>query len=87
MYINQVQINKLKKDLVILKEDYAAMIVKSYKSRSQQSRVMFLLSSESFLQAYKRLQYMKQYSSYRRMQGDEIKDKTANLADYNLKLS
>ncbi len=87
MYINQVQINKLKKDLVILKEDYAAMIVKSYKSRSQQSRVMFLLSSESFLQAYKRLQYMKQYSSYRRMQGDEIKDKTETLADYNLKLS
>jgi len=87
MYINQVQINKLKKDLVILKEDYAAMIVKSYKSRSQQSRVMFLLSSENFLQAYKRLQYMKQYSSYRRMQGDEIKDKTAKLADYNLKLS
>lgn len=87
MYINQVQINKLKKDLTILKEDYAEMIVKSYKSRSQQSRVMFLLSSESFLQAYKRLQYMKQYSSYRRMQGEEIKDKTQKLADYNLKLS
>lgn len=87
MYINQVQINKLKKDLAILKEDYAEMIVKSYKSRSQQSRVMFLLSSESFLQAYKRLQYMKQYSSYRRMQGEEIKDKTQKLADYNLKLS
>jgi len=87
MYINQVQINKLKKDLVILKEDYAEMIVKSYKSRSQQSRAMFLLSSENFLQAYKRLQYMKQYSSYRKMQGDEIKDKTTKLADYNAKLS
>jgi septal ring factor EnvC (AmiA/AmiB activator) len=87
MYINQVQINKLKKDLVILKEDYAEMIVKSYKSRSQQSRAMFLLSSENFLQAYKRLQYMKQYSSYRKMQGDEIKDKTIKLADYNAKLS
>ena len=55
MYINQVEINKLKKDLVVLKEDYAEMIVKSYKSRSQQSRAMFLLSSENFLQAYKRL--------------------------------
>jgi len=87
MYINQVQINKLKKDLVILKEDYAEMIVKSYKSRSQQSRAMFLLSSESFLQAYKRLQYMKQYSSYRKMQGLEINDKTTKLADYNSKLS
>ncbi|MBY0487821.1 MAG: peptidoglycan DD-metalloendopeptidase family protein [Flavobacteriaceae bacterium] len=87
MYINQVQINKLKKDLVVLKDDYAEMILKSYKSRSQQSRVMFMLSSENFLQAYKRLQYMKQYSSYRKMQGLEINDKTDKLANYNLKLS
>jgi hypothetical protein len=31
MYINQVQINKMKKELAELKEDYAEMIVKSYK--------------------------------------------------------
>lgn len=87
MYINQVQINHLKKDLVDLKEDYAEMIVKSYKSRSTQSRAMFILSSENFLQAYKRMQYMKQYSSYRKMQGEEIKEKTESLTDYNAKLS
>jgi murein hydrolase activator len=87
MYLNQRQINRLKTDLVKLKEDYAQMIVKSYKSRSTQSRAMFLLSSENFLQAYKRLQYMKQYSSYRKMQGEEIKEKTTKLADYNAKLS
>jgi septal ring factor EnvC (AmiA/AmiB activator) len=87
MYVNQVQINKLNKDLEVLKEDYAEMILKSYKSRSQQSRAMFMLSSENFLQAYKRLQYMKQYSSYRKMQGVEIKDKTEKLADFNLKLN
>ena len=51
----------------ILKADYARMIVKSYKSRSEESRVMFLLSSENFLQAYKRAQYMKQYSNFRKM--------------------
>ncbi|WP_395052875.1 murein hydrolase activator EnvC family protein [Flavobacterium sp.] len=87
MYINQVQINKLKKELTILKEDYAKMIVKSYKSRSEQSRAMFLLSSESFAQAYKRMQYMKQYANYRKMQGEEISSKTDKLADYNAKLS
>ncbi|OUD34904.1 murein hydrolase activator EnvC [Flavobacterium sp. FPG59] len=86
MYINQVQINKLKKELKILKEDYAKMIVKSYKSRSSESRAMFLLSSENFLQAYKRAQYMKQYTGYRKMQGEEIKSKTDKLADYNQKL-
>ncbi len=87
MYINQVQINHLKKELVDLKEDYAEMIVKSYKSRSTQSRAMFILSSENFLQAYKRMQYMKQYSSYRKMQGEEIKAKTQSLSDHNEKLS
>lgn len=87
MYINQVQINKLKKELALLKEDYAEMIVKSYKSRSEESRAMFLLSSENFLQAYKRAQYMKQYTGFRKMQGEEIKSKSNQLTDYNEKLN
>ncbi len=87
IYLNQREVNKLNKELKVLKEDYAEMIVKSYKSRSTQSRAMFLLSSEDFSQAYKRLQYMKQYTSYRKMQGEEIKRKTTELNDYNAKLS
>ena len=86
MYINQLQINRLKRELEILKDDYAAMIVKSYKSRSEQSRAMFLLSSENFLQAYKRAQYMKQYASYRKTQGFEIKGKSEELTIFNGKL-
>ena len=86
MYINQLKINKLNKDLAVLKEDYAKMILKSYKSRSEQSRAMFVLSSNSFLQAYKRLQYLKQYTNYRKSQGEEIKIKSNQLAEYNTKL-
>lgn len=86
MYINQVKVNKLKKELAVLKEDYAKMILKSYKSRSEQSRAMFILSSESFLQAYKRAQYLKQYTNFRKNQGLEIQSKTAELVTYNAKL-
>ncbi len=86
MYINQVKVNKLKKELEILKADYAVMILKSYKSRSQQSRAMFILSSDSFLQAYKRAQYLKQYTNFRKNQGLEIQSKTAQLVDFNAKL-
>ncbi|TRX24517.1 peptidoglycan DD-metalloendopeptidase family protein [Flavobacterium franklandianum] len=86
IYINQLKINKLNRELVVLKEDYSKMIVKSYKSRSEQSRAMFILSSNSFLQAYKRAQYMKQYTGYRKMQGVEIKSKSDELTDYNEKL-
>ncbi|PAM92714.1 peptidase M23 [Flavobacterium sp. IR1] len=86
MYINQVKVNKLKKELTILKEDYGKMILKSYKSRSEQSRAMFILSSESFLQAYKRAQYLKQYTTFRKNQGLEIQAKSAELLDFNNKL-
>ena len=79
IYLTQLEINKLNKDLKIMKEDYAKMIVKSYKSRSEQSRFMFVLSSTSFLQAYKRVQYMKQYAGYRKRQAEEIKIKQARL--------
>jgi septal ring factor EnvC (AmiA/AmiB activator) len=86
MYINQLKVNKLKRELTVLKEDYAKMILKSYKSRSEQSRAMFILSSESFLQAYKRAQYLKQYTNFRKNQGLEIQSKTAQLVDFNAKL-
>ena len=79
IYTNQIKINQLNKDLDVLRKDYAEMIRKSYKSRSEQSRVMFLLSSENFLQAYKRIQYIKQYNNYRKMQADELKTKTTKL--------
>jgi septal ring factor EnvC (AmiA/AmiB activator) len=87
IYLNQLQINKLNRELKVLKEDYAEMLVKSYKSRSDQSRIMFILSSENFLQAYKRMQYMKQYASFRKIQGDEIKAKMQELEMLNQKLS
>jgi septal ring factor EnvC (AmiA/AmiB activator) len=83
IYLNQLQINKNERNLESLKKNYANMIYKSYKSKSQHSRVMFLLSSESFLQAYKRLQYMKQYAKHRKMQGENIKKKSVVLEELN----
>ncbi|WP_340064246.1 murein hydrolase activator EnvC family protein [Ascidiimonas aurantiaca] len=80
---NLKQIEKLRTDLTRLKEDYARMIRKSYQSRSRQSRLMFILSSENFLQAYKRLQYMKQYTAYRKEQGQKIEQTTTELQERN----
>lgn len=87
IYKNQIQLNKLNRELKLLKEDYANMVVKSYKSRSERSRAMFLLSSNSFLQAYKRAQYMKQYASYRKNQGEEIIHKSNEIEVQNKKLA
>lgn len=80
---NVKKIAQLRDDLTKLKKDYAEMIRKSYKSKSEQSRLMFLLSSESFLQAYKRVQYMKQYTDYRKKQGEAIAARTQELQALN----
>lgn len=83
IYLNQLEINKNRRDLEALKKDYADMIYKSYKSKSQNSRIMFLLSSENFFQAYKRFQYMKQYTSFRKQQGEDIQKKTIEIQELN----
>ncbi|TMM58898.1 peptidase M23 [Maribacter algarum] len=84
---NIKKITKLREDLKILKNDYGLMIQKSYQNKSQQSRLMFLLSSENFFQAFKRIQYMKQYTDYRREQGESIVTKTDDLARLNKDLN
>jgi septal ring factor EnvC (AmiA/AmiB activator) len=83
---NTDKISALRDELKVMKADYAEMIRKSYKSKSQQSRIMFLLSSENFLQAYKRIQYMKQYAKFRKKQGETIKTKTEELQKLNADL-
>lgn len=83
---NLNSMDQLKEEMVVLKKDYAAMIAKSYKSKSQQSRIMFLLSSENFLQAYKRVQYMKQYTRFRKKQGEDIQIKSVQLQKLNEQL-
>jgi len=81
--INQRDIDKYRIELKKLKEEYALMIQNSYKSKSMQNRLMFVFSSENLLQAYKRLDYLKQYNAFRKKQGIKIKNQTLNLQDLN----
>ena len=76
---NQDEISTRRVKLKALKEAYADMIVKSYKNRARGNKLMFLLSSSSFQQAYRRLQYIKQYADYQRQQAEIIKVETKQL--------
>ena len=83
---NQTKISKLRARLKSLKADYAKMVVRSYKSRADKNKLMFLLSSTNFQQAYKRLQYIKQYADYQNRQADLIKTETAKMQQLNIAL-
>ncbi|MGB0279753.1 MAG: murein hydrolase activator EnvC family protein [Flavobacteriaceae bacterium] len=80
--LNLRNIEQLRTELATLKKDYAEMVVAARKNQSAQNRLMFLLSSESFWQAYKRMAYMKQYAAYRKQQGEQIAEKTKTLQQY-----
>lgn len=83
---NQKEITANRNELKLLKVNYGKMLQKSYKNKNKQNRVMFLLSSSNFKQAYKRIQYLNQYADYQKQQGETIKEKTKALQDANLKL-
>ena len=66
------RIDDLEVNLTNLKNEYEKIIYTSYKKRSTQMKLMFLFASENVNQAFKRFQYFKQYSKYRKKQADKI---------------
>ncbi len=80
---NQKKIDSLKKQLKALKKEYAKIVVQTYKNKNKHSDLIFILSSNSFTQAYKRALYMKQYADYRKNQAKNIKEKKKILEVLN----
>ncbi|SUZ70985.1 uncharacterized protein METZ01_LOCUS23839, partial [marine metagenome] len=84
---NQKEEDSLESNLIKTKKAYQEMILKSYKTKSGKSRLMFLLSSESFFQAYKRVQYIKQVSLFRKTQANKILLLINEIGEINKKLT
>lgn len=72
IYNQTEKLSDLEKDLIKLKDEYEKIIYSSYKKKSTQMKLMFLFASENINQAFKRFQYFKQYSKYRKKQADKI---------------
>ena len=69
---NEIKSEELKLENENVRKDYASMIFNSYKSRLKESRIMFLLSSSTFLEAFKRSQYFSQFSDDRKKYSNKI---------------
>lgn len=65
-------VSSLNSDLEGLKKEYANMIVFAQRNQTNYSKLLFVLSSNSFNQAYKRLMYLRQYTEYRKRQAELI---------------
>lgn len=69
---NEAIIAAMEKDLAQLKQEYAKMIYYAFTHKNQKDKIMFVMAAESFNQAYKRLKYIQQYTTYRQSQAELI---------------
>jgi septal ring factor EnvC (AmiA/AmiB activator) len=69
---NLYMIGVMTEDLHKLRTQYDAMIRQAYRNRGNYSQLVFLLSSENFNQAYKRMLYIRQMARYRKKQKEQI---------------
>lgn len=80
---NEIKSEELKLENENVRKDYASMIFNSYKSRLKESRIMFLLSSSTFLEAFKRSQYFSQFSDDRKKYSNKILKNLTSLDSIN----
>jgi len=72
LQVENVQIGRMSTELQQLRNEYARMIYQAYRTMNGRSRLAFIFSARDFNQAYLRLKYYQQYSSYRRRQAERI---------------
>lgn len=73
------QLRNLELDLLDKKKKYESSVKYLYKNRSIQEKLMFVFSSKSLSQTYRRLRYVKEYGTYQRIQGEEIQKRQAQI--------
>ena len=90
---NRKIIEEKNKELIKLKQDYAKMIYFADKNKHSFDSWVFIFSSKSFNQAYKRLKYLKQYTQHRKIQAgiiirikEELKKEIADLENQKINL-
>lgn len=72
IYLSNLEIYRLQKQLDTLKAEYARSVVYSYKNRSSYDYLNFIFSAGSFNDALKRIGYLKSYRNYREKQVNTI---------------
>jgi len=69
----------LREELTQLKQHYADAVRNLYKSMSKEKVLYFILSSESFQQAWRRMRYLKEYSDFVKKKAEAIQQKELQL--------
>jgi septal ring factor EnvC (AmiA/AmiB activator) len=80
IYLSNLEIYRLQKQLDTLKAEYARTVVYAYKNRSTYDYLNFIFSASSFNDAVKRVSYLKSYRAYREKQVNNIIETQAMIS-------
>ena len=74
----------LEGELALLKADYVRLVEESHYSLNKgYSQLLFILSADTFDRMYRRLRYLQEFASYRRMQAEQIEALQKEIASQN----
>ena len=80
IYMSNVEIFRMGRQLDTLKAQYARSVVYAYKNRSTYDFLNFIFSASNFNDAIKRVAYLKSYRAFREQQVNTIKETQEKLA-------
>jgi len=69
---NEKSINDAEKEIIDLKKEYGEIIYSLQKNKNERNDLMFIISSKTFNQAYKRILFLREYSRARKTQALQI---------------
>jgi septal ring factor EnvC (AmiA/AmiB activator) len=81
IYLSNLEIYRLQKQLDTLKAQYARTVVYAYKNRSSYDYLNFIFSSNNFNDAVRRIAYLKSYRAYREKQVNVIRQTQHLIAE------
>lgn len=73
------QLDNLGKELTDRRQKYVKSMRYMHRNRSFQNQLMFIFSAKNFSQMYRRMRFVREYASYQRAQGEEVKMKQAEV--------
>ncbi len=75
----EADIDSIQQTQAVLRNQYAEMIKHAYKSRSSYNTLLFLLSAETFNDAYKRMKYIRHYNDDKKRKVEKLNAITDTL--------
>ena len=83
---NEEKLSDLKNREISLKNELSKMLLVGYKKKSSLNKIMYIFSSSSFFQAYKRIQYFKQYANFQNKTISKIINTSSEITNVIIKL-